>query len=428
MIENKNELRGIIEDFDFKGRGITKIDGVPVFLDGGIIGDEVSFFITKEKKNYYNGRINKIINYSSLRQKSPCPYSDKCGGCDFLELKDEEELKWKQNLVRNNLEKLGKISIEPKKIISSPENFKYRNNMQFQVKNGVIGLFEKNSRNITQVPNCLMQKDSANKVLTVLSKFKYLRDIKTIGIRTNYKNEVMVILVTNKNKLDVKSIIGNLMDIGVTSFYVNYHKNGKSRYSDEFKLIYGDEYLEEKVLDLKFNISPKSFFQVNIPAVEFLYNKAIEYLDIKANDKIYDLYSGVGSISLCLASKGADVTGIEIVPQAVEDARINADKNKLDSRFIEGAAEEIITKLKEEENIAPNKIIVDPPRKGLDESLVDFLKENPVERLVYISCNPATQARDIEMLKEVYKLEEITPVNLFPNSVHVETVALMSRK
>lgn len=427
MSDNKNELKGIIEDFDFKGRGIVKIDGVPVFLDGGIIGDEVSFFITKEKKNYCKGKIIKILKKSNLRQKSPCPYSDKCGGCDFLELKYSEELKWKQDLVKNDIEKLAKLSLNPKKIIDSPENFGYRNNMQFQVKNGVIGLFAKNSRDIVKIPTCLMQTDSANKVLDILSNYKYIKDIKTIGIRTNYKNEIMVILVTNKDKLDVKSIIGDLMEIGVVSFYVNYHKNGKARYSDEFELIYGDKYLVEKVLGLEFNISPKSFFQVNIKATELLYKKAIEYLDVNKDDKIYDLYCGAGSISLCVAAKGADVIGIEIVPQAVEDARENAEKNKLNARFIEGAAEDIIEKLKQEESTYPNKIIVDPPRKGLDENLVKFLVENPVERLVYISCNPATQARDLKMLKEVYNVKEITPVNLFPKTVHVESVALMTK-
>lgn len=428
MIKNKNQVIGTIEDFDYKGRGITKIDGVPVFLDGGIIGDEVDFFITKEKKNYYNGKINKIIKKSNKRENSPCPYSDKCGGCDFLELKDDVELAWKHDLVKNNINKLGKISLQPKEILSSPENYKYRNNMQFQVKNGIIGLYEKNSRNITKIDYCLMQKDSANKVLNIVSKFKYLKDLKTIGIRTNYKDEIMLILVTNKKNLNLKSIIGDLLEANVKSFYVNYHNKSKTRYSDEFKLIFGEEYLEEKLMDLKFRISPKSFFQVNIPATESLYKKAIEYADIKPEDKIYDLYCGVGSISLCLAKKGAEVIGIEIVSQAVEDARKNAENNKLNCRFIEGAAEEIILKLKEDEHIEPNKIIVDPPRKGLDENLVKFLIDNPVERLIYISCNPSTQARDLNLLKKKYKVEEITPVNLFPNTVHVETIVLMSRK
>ena len=260
-----------------------------------------------------------------------------------------------------------------------------------------------------------------------MKNYKNLKELKGIGIRTNYKDEVLLILVSKKGKIEIKSILSNLIDSGVKSIYLNYNSSDK-HYSREFEKIYGENYIEEKILDLNYKVSPQSFFQINRSATEKLYEKAIEYLEIKEDDKIFDLYCGVGSISLSVAKKGAEVIGIEIVESAVENARKNADNNKIEARFAKGAAEDIIERLWHEERISPNKIIVDPPRKGLDEKLVNFLKENPVERIVYISCNPATQARDLKSLKEVYKVEKISLVNLFPETAHVESVVLMSRK
>ena len=271
-----------------------------------------------------------------------------------------------------------------------------------------------------------MQKESANEALRIMKNYKNLKELKGIGIRTNYKDEVLLILVSKKGKIEIKSILSNLIDSGVKSIYLNYNSSDK-HYSREFEKIYGENYIEEKILDLNYKVSPQSFFQINRSATEKLYEKAIEYLEIKEDDKIFDLYCGVGSISLSVAKKGAEVIGIEIVESAVENARKNADNNKIEARFAKGAAEDIIERLWHEERISPNKIIVDPPRKGLDEKLVNFLKENPVERIVYISCNPATQARDLKSLKEVYKVEKISLVNLFPETAHVETVALLSK-
>jgi len=422
----ENKYRSKITDFDFKGLGIAKINGVPVFLNGGVIGDEVEFIITKKKKNFYKGKILKIIKKSKDRVSSPCPYFKKCGGCDFLTYKDESELNWKKRNVNKNLKKIAGLDLKVEEVIDSDEKIHYRNNMQFQVKDGIIGLYEKNSKNIVEIDDCIMQKESANKALRIMKNYKNLKELKGIGIRTNYKDEVLLILVSKKGKIEIKSILSNLIDSGVKSIYLNYNSSDK-HYSREFEKIYGENYIEEKILDLNYKVSPQSFFQINRSATEKLYEKAIEYLEIKEDDKVFDLYCGVGSISLSVAKKGAEVIGIEIVESAVENARKNADNNKIEARFAKGAAEDIIERLWQEERISPNKIIVDPPRRGLDEKLVNFLKENPVERIVYISCNPATQARDLKSLKEVYKVEKISLVNLFPETAHVETVALLSK-
>jgi len=400
MAENK--FTGEIIDFDFKGLGMTKLNGSPVFLNGGVIGDEVEFIITKKKKNFFKGEILKILERSKDRVESPCPYFKDCGGCDFLNYSDDKELAWKKADVNKNLKKLAGLDLEVEEVIDSPDKHHYRNNMQFQVR--------------------------ANEVLKIMWGYKKLKDLKRIGIRTNYKGEILLILVSKKGRVEIKDILPDLLDAGVKSIYLNYNKEDGRHYSREFEKIYGDDTIEEKLLGINYKISPESFFQINRPATEKLYKKAIDYLDPKKDDKIFDLYCGVGSISLSVAKEGPEVIGIEIVGSAVDDARENAEKNNIKARFVHGPAEESIEKLWEEEKISPNKIIVDPPRKGLDEKLVNFLKENPVERLVYISCNPATQARDLKSLKEVYNVEKISLVNLFPNTAHVETVVLMSRK
>lgn len=423
----ENKFLGEILDFDFKGLGMTKLNGKPVFLDAGVIGDKVEFIVTKNKKNFSKGKITNIIKKSKDRVESPCPYFKECGGCDFLNYSDEKELKWKEKDVNKNLNRLAELNIEVQEVIDSPEKIKYRNNMQFQVRDGEIGLFAKNSKEIIPIKNCIMQRDSANEVLRIMWRYKKLKDLKRIGIRTNYKGEVLLILVSKKGKLEIKDILSDLIDLGVRSIYINYNKEDRTHYSREFEKIFGDDSVEEELLGIKYKISPESFFQINRLATEELYKKAIEYLDPKEDDKIYDLYCGVGSISLSVAKKESDVTGIEIVDSAVDDARENAENNKIEARFVKESAEEAIEKLWEEEKKYPNKIIVDPPRKGLDEKLVNFLKENTVDRIVYISCNPATQARDLKALKEIYNVEKISIVNLFPNTAHVEAIALIQK-
>lgn len=423
----ENKFIGEIIDFDFKGLGMAKVEGLPVFLDGGVIGDEVEFLITKKKKNFCKGKILKIIKKSKDRVNSPCPYFKDCGGCDFLNYSDDKELKWKEEDTNKNLEKIAGLDIKVGEVIDSPEKTHYRNNMQFQVRKGVIGLYSKNSKDIVAIKSCMMQGEKANEVLQIMWQYKKLRDLKRIGIRTNYRGDVLLILVTRDGEVEIKDVLPDLIDAGVKSIYLNYYGGDKFHYSREFEKIYGEDFIEEKLLDINYKISPESFFQINRMATEKLYKKAIEYLEPRAEDKIYDLYCGVGSISLSVAKSGAQVIGIEIVDRAVDDARTNAENNSIQARFVKGAAEEAIEKLWEEEKISPNKIIVDPPRKGLEEKLVDFLKKNPVERLVYISCNPATQARDLKSLKEVYRVEKVALVNLFPNTAHLESVALLKK-
>lgn len=426
-MKNK-ELIGQIIDFDYKGMGMTKLDDIPVFLDKGVIGDKVSYTITKDKKSFYKGRVTKILKKSKDRVESPCKYFNKCGGCDFLNYKYEKSLDWKRQSVNNKLQRISELDIKVSKVNSSEKTFNYRNNMQFQVKNGKIGLYMKNSKEIVPIEDCLMQSTNANKTLKILTKFKNLAKIKTLGIRTNYKDQVMLIISSKEKINKLNLILGDLIDANVVSIYENINNRTNAHYGDEFNLLYGQEYLEEKINKLYYKLSPASFFQVNREQAENLYNKAMEFLQVKENEKIADLYSGVGTLSLEIASRKSQTLGVEIVEEAIEDARINAQKNKLQARFICGKSEEILEKIQKDEKIKMDKILVDPPRKGMDKKLVDYLNKNSYEKIVYISCNPATLARDLKILKEKYKVEKVEIFDLFPYSSHVESVVLMSIK
>ncbi|EFA90047.1 23S rRNA (uracil(1939)-C(5))-methyltransferase RlmD [Peptoniphilus lacrimalis] len=425
-MKNK-ELIGQIIDFDYKGMGMTKLDDIPVFLDKGVIGDKVSYTITKDKKSFYKGRVTKILKKSKDRVESPCKYFNKCGGCDFLNYKYEKSLDWKKQSVNNKLQRISELDIKVSKVNSSEKTFNYRNNMQFQVKNGKIGLYMKNSKEIVPIEHCLMQSTNANKTLKILTKFKNLEKIKTLGIRTNYKDQVMLIISSKEKINKLNLILGDLIDANVVSIYENINNRKNAHYGDEFNLLYGQEYLEEKINKLYYKLSPASFFQVNREQAENLYNKAMEFLQVKENEKIADLYSGVGTLSLEIASRKAQTLGVEIVEEAIEDARINAQKNKLQARFICGKSEEILEKIQTDEKIKMDKILVDPPRKGMDKKLVDYLNKNSYEKIVYISCNPATLARDLKILKEKYKVEKVEIFDLFPYTSHVEVITLLSK-
>lgn len=423
----KNELIGEIVDFDYKGMGITKIDSMPVFLNGGLIGDKILFKITEKKKSFYKGEILKILSPSADRKKSPCKYSKVCGGCDFLTYKYEKSLEWKKSSVENKLRRISNINTNVSKIHSAEETTRYRNNMQFQVKDGKIGLYKKNSNEIVKVSYCLMQSENANKVLGILGNFKNINKIKTIGIRTNYKDQVMLILSAKEKINKLHLILPKLLDANVVSIYENINMDSKFHYGKEFNLIYGEDHLLEKVNDFYYKLSPKSFFQVNRLQAEKLYKRAMDFLNVNKDETICDLYCGVGTLSLEIALRGARVIGVEIVEDAVNDARENAKENGLEARFIAGRSEEILEKLEDGEKIIIDKILVDPPRKGLDKTLVEYLKEKSYSKIVYISCNAATLTRDLEMLKETYKVEKIEIFDLFPNTVSIETLALLSK-
>ena len=415
-----------IEDFDFKGRGFGRFENKAVFLDGGIIGDKVLASPIKEKKNYTEAKIIKILEPSPFRKNPTCPYYKNCGGCDFQELDYQKEIEWKTNKVKIDILKFSKEKINIPTTLKNDSTINYRNNIQLKVKDNKIGYFKKNSREIVDIKKCEIAKTQINNTIKILRDIKEVRKLTDIVIRQNEKEEVQVVLI-GEREINTNNILNKLLDIKLNSLYFN-KKDKNKRYSDNFKKIYGEDYLEEEVLKNKFLISKESFFQVNKKQSEKLYLVAIDYLEINKDDIILDLYCGIGTTTLALAKQSKSVVGVEVIDRAIRDARLNAELNDIKNvRFITAKAEEIIDKLYES-GFKPNKILLDPPRNGVDIKLIEQIKRLDVEKIVYISCNPTTQARDIELLKSMYKLEKIQPVDMFSKTVHVETVVLMSRK
>lgn len=417
-----------ITDFDFKGNGMGRLDGKPVFLDGGIIGDSVLCNLYQDKKSFYKGRVLRVIDYSKDRIKSKCPYSDVCGGCDFLEYPYNKQLIWKEEKVYNDLKRIAGIVKRDYHILGNESEYNYRNNIQLHVKNKVAGFYKKNSNEIVKVDSCLMVKPEINEAIEIIQSWNGLDSVNTVSIRSNYKGELMVVLVTKDGIRKENNLLSKLMDLNLVAVFENINKNSKYRFSNKFRKIYGKDYMIDKIGDFKFKLSPKSFFQVNPYQVEKLYNIAIDGLEIKKDDKIFDLYCGIGTLSLMAAGKGAEVIGVEIVEDAIADARENAVLNGIDVRFIAGKSEDIMENIIDNEEFLPNKVILDPPRGGVDEKLINKLIEIRPERISYISCNPSTQARDLSILESFYNIKTVQPVDMFSNTVHIENVVILDRK
>lgn len=414
-----------ITDFDHKGRGFGRYEGKSVFLDGGVIDDIVQAEIIESKKKFDIAKITKIIKESKDRVASKCPYSKNCGGCDFLEYRYDLQTKWKKEKVSSDMEKIGEVYQKVEETIEMQNPYYYRNQIQLKVIDGKLGYYSKNSKSSVEIKKCIIAEEQINKTIPILLNWSGLKSVEEIIIRQNYLGELMIILITKNDVKKINNLLNELLNLKLNSLFVNYRKNQKFRFGKEFKKIYGKDYLEDELFGLKFRLSPESFFQVNRTQTEKLYKTAIDYMDVKENDIIMDLYSGIGSISLLMA-KAKEVVGVEVVEAAVKNARINAEINEINNtRFIAGKVENVIDKLINE-GTKFNKIMLDPPRAGVEESVLEKIKELKPQRIVYISCNPTTQARDLKILKD-YKIEKIQPVDMFCNTVHVECVVLMSK-
>ncbi len=416
-----------ITDFDYKGRGVAKKDGKIYFVEGAVIGDTVEATLTYKKKKFTLARTQKILNKSKNRIAPKCPYFENCGGCDFLNYKYAEQLKWKKDKVNQDFRRIGSLDVEVEKIYGMENPLAYRNNIQLKVKDGKLGYFGKNSKDLVPVKHCLIAEDEINKAIEILSCWKGLSSCDEIILRQNYKNQLSIVLVTKDRVKYTNNLLNELLELNLNSLFENIN-TGKLRFGEKFNKIYGEDYIKDKLMNFEFKLSPSSFFQVNRTQAEKLYKLALDYLEINKEDKILDLYCGVGTISLNAAKNAKAVCGVEISEEAVENARENAAENKItNAYFAAGKSEDIIEKLTQEEKFIPDKIILDPPRAGLDSSLIDILNHMKVKKISYISCNSSTQARDLKLLSKSYKIEKAYAVDLFCHSVHVETVALLSK-
>ncbi|WP_416198423.1 MAG: 23S rRNA (uracil(1939)-C(5))-methyltransferase RlmD [Sporanaerobacter sp.] len=443
-------LEGEIIDINYEGGGIVKKDNFTIFLDKGLIGDIVKYRVVKVKKTYGIGKLLDIIKPSAYRVSSICNTSGECGGCPFQFFNYTKQLEWKEEKVKKDVEKIGGLDASiVKHIIGMEEPYRYRNNVQIPVglKDGeiAIGFYESGSYNIADIDNCVIQTEISNEIVKTIKNFMkeynlkpYDRknrtgSIRHIGIRTNIENKAMVIIVTGSRNLPyskelIKILTEKFKDI--ISIYQNINSgNGPVVYGEKFKKLYGEDKIIDCIGDFKFSISPNSFFQVNRVQTKILYDKVKEYMDLKSEDIIFDLYCGIGTISLYMARQAKKVYGVEIVEEAIKDAIENARLNNIENvEFICGSSEKILPELKEK-GIKVDKIVVDPPRKGCDRQVLDTIIEMNPERIVYVSCNPSTLARDLKYLSENgYKIKEIQPVDMFPRSIHVECVIGMQRK
>lgn len=449
----KNDLVTLeIEDCGIDGEGIGKADGFTVFVKDAVIGDTVTAKIIKAKKNYGYGRLMEVLKPSPYRVEPKCEFARQCGGCQLQALSYDQQLVFKTNKVKGHLERIGgftDIPMEP--IIGMDELFHYRNKAQFPVgrnKEGkiVTGFYAGRTHNIIENRDCALgvaeNKEVLDRVIAHMEKYgiepyneatgKGL--VRHVLIRYGYfTKEVMVCLILNGNKIPKEEqLVKSLCEIpGMTSITINVNKKRSNVIlGEEICLLWGQEYITDRIGDISYQISPLSFYQVNPMQTQKLYAKALEYADLHGQETVWDLYCGIGTISLFLAQKAKFVRGVEIVPAAIENAKENAKLNGLENtEFFVGKAEEVLPREYKKNGVYADVIVVDPPRKGCDETLLETMIEMNPERIVYVSCDSATLARDLKYLCERgYELRKVCPVDQFGMTVHVETVVLLSQQ
>lgn len=453
MSYQKNDIVTItIEDMGHDGEGIGKIDGYPFFVKDAVIGDKIEAKVMKAKKNYAYARLMRLLEPSPFRVETRCAYARQCGGCQIQALSYEEQLRFKENKVRNHLMRIGGFSDVPiQEVMGMEEPFFYRNKAQFPVgrdKEGniIAGFYASRTHTIINNRKCYLGVDVNEEILNKVIDYMNACNIEpydeTTGkglvrhvlIRYGFASkEIMVCLVVNGNRLPkAEVLIDSLRGLeGMTSITININKKQTNVIlGEEIRLLWGQTYITDSIGEVKFQISPLSFYQVNPVQTKKLYERALEYAGLTGTETVWDLYCGIGTISLFLAQKAKQVYGVEIVPQAIEDARKNAEINGIqNASFYVGKAEEVLPEKYEQDGIYADVIVVDPPRKGCEESLLCTMVEMGPKRIVYVSCDSATLARDVKWLGEHgYEMERVTVVDQFGMTVHVETVVLLSHK
>ena len=447
----KNEYVTLtFEDLTHEGNGVGKVGGYPLFVPNGLPGEEAVVKVIKVNKNFGFGKLIELKNISEERVDPTCHVH--CGGCQLQHMSYNLQLQMKQNQVRNVMKKIGHLEHVPiHPIIGMDNPFHYRNKVQIPVgeKDGklITGYYQKRSHRIVEdLDTCSSQADEINEILPEVKKIanrigieaydeeNHRGVLRHIMIRTGYATkETMLVLVTKTNKLpgkeiliqeltdkfpDIKSIVQNINDQRTNLIL-----------GEKTKVLWGEEYIHDKIGELTFAISAKSFYQVNPVQTKVLYDKALEYAKIDENDVVIDAYCGIGTISLFLAQKAKKVYGVEVVPEAIHDAKANAKLNGMNNvEFVVGQAEKIMPEWKRE-GLDPDVIVVDPPRKGCAPEFLEAMIEMEPKRIVYVSCNPSTLARDLRILEDGgYRTNEVQPVDMFPNTTHVEAIALIQRK
>jgi 23S rRNA (uracil1939-C5)-methyltransferase len=453
VLEKNKEYIVKIDSQGYEGEGVAKIDRYPIFISGALKGETVKVEIIKAKKNYAYGKLIEIIEKCDERTNPQCINYQKCGGCALMHSNYQGQLNFKYNRVKECIERIGGLNGE---IVQHPIGmefpYRYRNKGVFSVglvNNKLsIGFFSEKTHEIINMNSCLLQDEESDKIIEIIRNwmerysiipakkdglFSKQGLIRSVMIRKGFKtNEVMVVLVTTDKEIPYKEeLIGalkkDIKNLKSIIQNVNY-KDTNLVLGDRSITLWGQDYISDYIGKYKFNISPLSFFQINPIQTEILYKKALEYANLSGNEVVFDAYCGTGTITLFLSQNAKKVYGVEIVEQAIENAIVNAKINRIDnSEFYVGKSEEVIPRLIQK-GIKPDVIVVDPPRKGCDNKLLDAIGKAKPKRVVYVSCDPGTLARDLKYLEGLrYKTVDVQPVDMFPNTKHVECVALIER-
>ncbi|HCG3024545.1 TPA: 23S rRNA (uracil(1939)-C(5))-methyltransferase RlmD [Clostridium perfringens] len=455
MVEKNKEYIFDIISQGYEGEGIAKIDNkYPIFIEGALKGEKVKVRIVKVNKNFAYGKLMEVLEPSDERVNPPCAIYKRCGGCKLQHASYKAQLDFKWDRVKDCVSKIGKLDPIIVKYPLGMENpWRYRNKVQLPIGliNGEvkIGFFAPRSHDIIDMESCLIQDEIGDKVVKLtrewIEKFNirpYNVDgeydekgiVRHIMIRRGFTtNEVMIVLVTNGENLPHKEEFVDLMvkNIpGIKSVIQNINsKKTNVILGLESKTLWGEDTISDYIGDFRFNISPLSFFQVNPTQTEVLYGKALEYANLTGNEEVFDAYCGTGTITLFLSQKAKKVYGVEIIPQAIDNAWINAKENKVENvEFFVGESEVVIPDLINK-GVKADVVVVDPPRKGCDKKLLDAITNIDAKKIVYVSCDPSTLGRDLAILEENgYKTLEVQPVDMFPNTSHVENVAKLIKK
>ena len=407
---------GVITNLENEGKGVLRLNGIVVFIPKALPGEKVRFRLIEKKKNYAVGKLINVVEKSDKRVEPKCPYYEECGGCNLRHQSDEENLAFKKEKVEIALKKIGKLDIKVNDVIPSSKNDYYRNKASFKVEDDKIGFYIEGTYQLVDIENCMLLDNCINDSLKIVRRYIQfnINNIKSVIIKKgNAKNEILIDIYSTDEK-----------DIKIVDYLIKNINNLKTVIFND-KLCYGDGYITQIISGLMFNCSSKSFFQVNSYHVENLYNIAIKKANLKKKDVVLDLYSGTGTITCLLSKYVKNVIGIEIVEDAVNDAIKNAELNNISNvKFICGDVSKKITSIKESIDV----IFVDPPRSGLERNLVSIIKNINPKKIVYISCNPVTLARDLSYFSDLYEAKEVTPVDMFPNTAHCESVCILERR
>ena len=446
MLEKGKIYEAVITDYTSEGQGVAKIEGCAVFIPNAIFGEKVMVRIEKAQKTWAAAKITEILEKSPHRVQRECPISASCGGCDFWHMDYEEETRMKAERVRNALNRMGGESLEALPILAAPVCHSYRNKAQYPVasKKGRVyaGFFKAGTHQVVENERCLILPEESDKVKKIVIDYvnhyrisAYDEEAHKGLLRHIYvrqgavSKQVLVCLVVNGRKLPhVEALIQKLQTVpGFTSLVLSVNtKKGNTILGDEFITLYGPGYIEDTLCGLNFRLSARSFYQVNHHQAQRLYEAAISQAEITKDDMVLDLYCGVGTITLIMAKAAGSVIGVEVVPQAVEDAKDNAKRNGIENaEFFCGDAGAAALDL-EAKGIKADVVVVDPPRKGLNADAIEALARFAPRRIVYVSCDPATLARDVALLKERgYSVKNAIAADLFPRCAHVESIVCL---